>query len=170
LRKIINKSQKGFTLLELITILIIIGILAAIAISRATNFDVEAITGADTLKMHIRYAQTMAMNSNPNAGDETIWGISCSGSSYWLFRGTVPGDDIIRLPEDDKYINADRTINLDEKKISVTGFTVYFDNRGIPYSAYPGTQWPDSSTISVTPIGGGTTVTITITPFTGYIP
>jgi len=169
LRKMFRISQKGFTFLELIAVLIVLGIMTAVAVSRATNHDAEVITGADTLKAHIRYAQTMAMNSNPNAGDETIWGISCSGSSYWLFRGTAPGDDIIRLPDDEKYINGDRTINLTQKKISVTGFTVFFDNRGIPY--YPlGTQWPGTA-ITVAPASGsGTNVTVNITPFTGYVP
>lgn len=168
MREIFRASQKGFTLLEIIAMLVVIGILTAVAVSRMLNHDAEVITGADTLKMHLRYAQTMAMNSNPNAGDETVWGISCSGSSYWLFRGTAPAADIIRLPDDDRYINPDRTINLAEKNISVTSFTVFFDNRGIPY--YPlGTQWPGTA-ITISPAsGGGTTATINITPFTGYI-
>ena len=155
--------------MELIATLAVIAILAAVAASRMMNHDAEVITGADTLKEHIRYAQTMAMNSNPNAGDATIWGISCSGASYWLFNGTDPGN-IILLPEADEYINPDRTINLAAKKIGVSNFTVYFDGRGIPYLAYPATQWAGTS-ISVSPAsGGGNTVTVNITPFTGYVP
>ncbi|HDQ04585.1 MAG TPA: type II secretion system protein [Deltaproteobacteria bacterium] len=166
-----RKSQKGFTFLELIAVLIILGILAAVAVTRATNFDVEVVTGADTLKSHLRYAQTMAMNSNPNApADQTVWGISCDGTSYWLFNGTDSGDNIMRLPEDDSYIDANRRINLAAKKISVSGFTVFFDNRGIPYSAYPGTPLASDLTISVSPIGGGTNVNINIKPLTGYMP
>jgi MSHA pilin protein MshC len=166
-----KKSQRGFTLLELIALLVVLGILAVVAAARVTNTDVEVITGADTLKEHIRYAQTMAMNSNPNApSDATVWGISCSGTSYWLFNGTNPGANIVLLPEDDQYLNPDRTINLASKKINISSFTVYFDNRGIPYSAYPGTLWTGTP-ISVTPAGGsGSTVTVNVTPFTGYIP
>ena len=171
MRKMFKRSQKGFTILELIATLVIIGILAAVAVSRINNLDAEVVTGADTLKAHLRYAQTMAMNSNPNApADQTVWGISCIGSTYWLFKGTNPGADIIRLPEDEQYINPDRTINLTEKKISVTSFTVFFDNRGIPYSTYSGTTWAGTP-ITVSPASGsGTTVTIAITPFTGYVP
>jgi len=173
LREMFRVSQKGFTFLELIAVLIVLAIMTAVAVSRLNNNDAEVVTGADTLKMHLRYAQTMAMNSNPNApADQTVWGISCSGSSYWLFRGTNPNAEanIIRLPDDEKYIDVDRTINLSEKKISVTSFTVFFDNRGIPYSDYPGTQWPGTA-ITVSPASGsGATVNINITPFTGYIP
>jgi len=171
LRKMFERSQKGFTILELIATLVIIGILATVAVSRLNNNDAEVVTGADTLKAHLRYAQTLAMNSNPNApSDATVWGINCSGTSYWLFNGTNPANNITMLPEADEYINPDRTINLTKKKISVSSFTVYFDNRGIPYLAYPGTQWAGSP-ISVTPASGsGATVTVNITPFTGYIP
>lgn len=166
LRKMFKKSQKGFTIIELIATLVLIGILTVVAVSRFINFGAEVVTGADTLKAHLRYAQTKAMNSD----DDTVWGIRCEGSSYWLFfkKGTNP-DNIALLPEDEKYLN-DNKINLTKKKISVTSFTVLFDNRGIPYSAYPGTQWPGEA-IYVTPASGsGTTVTVNITPFTGYIP
>ena len=170
MRKIFRSSQNGFTLLEIIAMLVIVGILTAVAVSRINNFDAEVIAGADALKMHLRYAQTMAMNSNPNTGDETVWGIKCDGTSYWLFNGINPDVNIVFLPDDEKYINGDRKINLTQKKIIVTSFIVHFDNRGIPYYSYPDTQWGGMS-ITVAPISGsGTTVDINITPFTGYIP
>ena len=81
------RCHKRVYFLELIAVLIVLAIMTAVAVSRLNNNDAEVVTGADTLKMHLRYAQTMAMNSNPNApADQTVWGISCSGSSYWLFR------------------------------------------------------------------------------------
>lgn len=165
LRKMFKKSQKGFTIIELIATLVLIGILTVVAVSRFINFGAEVVTGEETLKMHIRYAQTKAMNSD----DDTVWGIRCDGSDYWLFKGTNPDNNIVLLPEDEKYLNGNK-INLSKKKISVTNFTILFDNRGIPYSEYPGTQWAGTA-ISVTPASGsGTTATINITPFTGYIP
>lgn len=166
------KKKDGFTLLEIIAVLIVMGILAVVAVSRSLNYDAEVYSGADTLKMHLRYAQTLAMNSNPNAGVSTVWGISCNGANaYWLFQGTDPAANFIRLPDDEKYINAgDRTINLGEKKISVSGFTVLFDNRGIPYSPDSATRLADNLPITVSPLSGGTNVGVTITPLTGYIP
>jgi Tfp pilus assembly protein FimT len=166
------KSEKGFTLYEIIAILVVIGILAVIAVSRKTNWDVEVYTGTDTLKTHLRYAQNLAMNSNPNTGDATIWGISCDGNNYWLFSGNNSANtgSYHRLPDEDAYINNDRTINLSAKKIAVSQFTIFFDNRGIPYSPNSATKLLNSLSISVTPIGGGSGLTLNITPFTGYIP
>lgn len=64
LRKILT-SGRGFTLLEVLAVLVILGILSAIAVNRSVNYNTEVYTGADALKAHLRYAQTMAMNSSP---------------------------------------------------------------------------------------------------------
>ncbi len=171
------KAEDGFTFVEIIAVLIVMGVLAVVAVSRSFNYNAEVYSGADTLKMHLRYAQTLAMNSNPTStGVPVIWGMSSGGASYWLFRGTNPAANFFRLPEDDKYVNSDRTINLTAKKIQLTNFiTIYFDNRGIPYTAYTdttnNTPLAGNSTITVSPLSGGATaVGVTITPLTGYIP
>jgi len=169
----IHKNEDGFTLLEIIAVLVIVGILVAVAVSRATNVGPELYTGADTLKMHLRYAQTLAMNSNPNSGTSTIYGISGNANSYWLFWGTDSTivANYVLLPEDEKYINANKTINLPAKKISLSGnFTVFFDDHGIPYNPDSATQLPNNLTFTVNPVSGGATpITITIIPLTGYV-
>jgi prepilin-type N-terminal cleavage/methylation domain len=167
-----HKNEDGFTLLEIIAVLVIVGILSAIAVNRALNVGPELITGADTLKMHLRYAQTLAMNSNPNSGTSTYWGISGNANSYWLFQGIDPANaaNYKPLPEDSTYVNADKTINLARKKIRLGGnFTVIFDNRGIPYDANL-TALNANLILTVNPSSGGATpITITIMPLTGYI-
>jgi prepilin-type N-terminal cleavage/methylation domain-containing protein len=174
LRKIVKITQNGFTLLEIIAVLAVMAILTAIAISRATNFDAEVQGGADTLKTHLRYAQTMAMNTNPSAG-LNVWGMNYNAGTnqYWMFQGTDPNSNIIFLPDDEQYVSGDRKINLNSKKITLTGsFPVYFDNRGIPYTAYtnPTTNTPLAANLTITVSGGSTTVNVTVTPFTGYVP
>ncbi len=167
-------GNKGFTMIEIIAVLVIIGIIAAVAFSRAVNYDTEVYTSADALKSHLRYAQTMAMNYSYTATAPGVWGISGTTNSYWLFEGTSTA--IVRpLPEDDTFINTDR-INLTAKKVKLTaGFTIYFDNRGIPYTAYTSatTNTPLASalTINVQPISAASpNIAVTITPFTGYVP
>ena len=48
MREMFKMSQKGFTFLELIAVLIVLAIMTAVAVSRATNNDAEVVTGADT--------------------------------------------------------------------------------------------------------------------------
>jgi Tfp pilus assembly protein FimT len=171
----IFKTEKGFTILEIIAILVVMAILSVIAVSRSFNYDVEVYSGADTLRTHLRYAQTTAMNTNPSGG-LNIWGINydSGANQYWMFQGINPNNNITFLPEDTQYSSADRKINLNPKKITLSSnFLIYFDNRGIPYTAYTNattnTRLASTLTISVSPISGGTTVNVTITPLTGYV-
>ena len=168
----IFKTQHGFTMIEIIAVLVVLGILVAVAVSRSVNYNTELYTGADTLKNHLRYAQTLAMNYNPQAG-EVVWGIKSDGSNYWLFQGLAT-DDSLLLPEDTKFITSARKVDLAAKKIQLSiPFTIYFDSYGIPYSAYTDatTNTPQESdlTILVTPVSGSGSIAVTITPRTGFI-
>jgi prepilin-type N-terminal cleavage/methylation domain-containing protein len=177
----IFKTQDGFTLIEIISVLVILGILVVVAVSRMSNHDVAVYTGADALKAHLRYAQTMAMNKDPNtsANTETIMGINydAGANQYWLFKG-INTSDIIFLPDDSKYIAGDRKIDLTAKKITITFSngvnTIYFDNHGIPYTSYTtsmvNTLLADPLTITVTALSGGSSKSLKITPQTGFIP
>ena len=172
------KTKDGFTIIEIISVLVILGILAAVVVSRLTNYSVEVFTGADTLKEHLRYAQTVAMNFSPTAGEDTVWGIkSGDGTSYWLFSGTNT-NNIQFLPENSKYVTSDGKVNLTDKKVKLNeGFTIYYDNHGIPYTAYTNatTNTPldpngTGLAIVVTSLNGSYSQNITITPLTGFIP
>jgi prepilin-type N-terminal cleavage/methylation domain-containing protein len=172
----IFKTQNGFTLIEIISVLVILGIRVTVAVSRMSNFDVAVYTGRDALKAHLRYAQTMAMNKDPNTGTETIMGINydAGANQYWLFRGTNTSD-ILLLPDDSKYVTGDRKIDLAAKKINInSGFTIYFDNHGIPYTAYTNsttnTPLVNALPIVVTSLSGSSSKSLTITPQTGFIP
>ena len=78
-------AQAGFTMMEVIAVLIIMGIVAAMVIARnTTSEEVKLQTDVDTLKGHLRLAQHRAMNELPG----TKWGIQVSSSSYTLVRVT----------------------------------------------------------------------------------
>lgn len=167
------KESRGFTLIEVILVMVIIVIVSILIITRSRNLSTGLTGQTEILRTHLRYAQTLAMS----AGGSDVFGISCSASpnEYWLFRGNDPNSNILQLTDDASYdIDADDRLDLAEKNVQVSAFTIYFDSRGIPYSAYTDAssntpQSPDL-TITVSPLGGGASQTITITELTGFIP
>lgn len=167
------KGSKGFTLLEIILVMVIIVIVSTIIITRSRDLSTGLISQTDIMKTHLRYAQTLAMS----AGGSDVFGIRCvaAPNEYWLFRGPDPNSNILKLTDDASYdIDGDDKLDLAPKNIQVGAFTVFFDHRGIPYSAYTdeSTNTPLSPdlVITVQPSGGGSSQTITITELTGFIP
>jgi MSHA pilin protein MshC len=169
-----GKYQNGFTLIEVIAVLIILGIISLVAFSRSSNTEASLYSETEVIKTHLRYAQTQAMNKTTNS-TVLVWGIKCDGTNYWLFEGTNPDDaNKIRVLSDNAAGN-DNKLSLATKKVGLSSFTVFFDGRGVPYSAYTtttaNTPLTAAQTITVTPQGKSSpTRTITITPLTGYIP
>jgi prepilin-type N-terminal cleavage/methylation domain-containing protein len=140
-----EESQKGFTILEVIAVIIIIAVLLAVTVSRVISpQSISALTEADILKMHLRYAQLRALS------DDVSWGISLNGSSYTLLRNgnTAP----YNLP------NESSPTHALPGGITVSGSTVTFDQWGSPGAA----------NIQIVVSGGGGT--INITKNTGFIP
>ena len=133
----------GFTLLEIIAVLVLVGILSAVAVSRFTDADAEDVAAANTLKLHLRYAQLRAM------GDTVPWGISFTGNSYELQKNgsTAP----VNLPGENG-----TTITLSGLTMSPT--------TTVTFSAARGQPTPNGHSISIG------TQTITITQETGFIP
>jgi MSHA pilin protein MshC len=140
------KRQSGFTFLEIIAVMVIMGIVAAVVITRfiyvpSTNLQAEI----NTLKGHLRFAQSKAMNDLPGIK----WGIKIGSSSYTLIRVGADGNEStpVFLPDES---SATRNFS----PITAAAITVLFDDWG-----RPGQQVPT--------MGG---VTISITPNTGFIP
>lgn len=139
------RADKGFTLIEAISVLVIVGIVAVVLISRGmSTTEVNLQTEIDTLKSHLRYAQYLAMNDIP----PNQWGISVGGSSYTLvkFDGGAQSSPY-KLPNE-----SSATHNF--TPFSATAVTVLFDECGSP----------DNTTITL----GGQTIAITAN--TGFIP
>ena len=168
------KNIKGYTLVEVTVVLVIIAIISMIIITRSRDLSTGLISQTEIMKTHLRYAQTLAMS----AGGSDVFGIRCSASpnEYWLFKGTDPDSNVMSLTDDAAYdIDNDDRLDLAQKDIQAGAFTVFFDHRGIPYSAYTdetsNTPLSPDLTISVTPTGEVSPVeTITVTELTGFIP
>ena len=168
--KLLNaRNRQGFTLIEIIGVLIVVGILAAIVITRAmSTTNMGRVAQESVIKNHIRYAQSLAMKQG------TIWGIKCDGADYWLFRTIDPDvtSNQRALPGEE---NA--KVALADKKITMSAFIVFFDANGRPYTAYTNatTNTPVSSanplSITMDSVPASTTqATIGITAETGFMP
>jgi prepilin-type N-terminal cleavage/methylation domain-containing protein len=137
--------SKGFTVLEVIAVLFIIGILSAVVISKAvSSTSEEALAELHQVKAHLRYAQSRAMADNAD------WGIYfISADSYCLFQSDTANRRV--LPGE----NAN-TVTLSHLTITTAAQTITFDGNGSP--------GPNDVTI------GTSSDTITVTGNTGYIP
>lgn len=150
-----KKLQLGFTLLEVIAVMVIIGVVAAVVISRMTSSSsFGLVSEADILKDHLRYAQYRAMSYT-----ET-WGISFpTNNSYKLLSPTTTTS---KLPNED---SSTHTLPSGITISSGAG-TVYFNEWGNPVTN-TGTLLPDTTIVLSY---GSTTRTVTITQNTGFIP
>ncbi len=63
IQEAVNRNEKGFTLLELIFIAVIVGILAAVVIPKMNSVSsVDVFASASQVKSDIRFAQQLAMS------------------------------------------------------------------------------------------------------------
>jgi prepilin-type N-terminal cleavage/methylation domain-containing protein len=151
-------GREGFTLLEIIAVLIIIAVLSASVVPRLFTGATEAYAAADILRSHLRFAQSRSMNSN------TVFGIAADGAQYWLFSSADTATPL-QLPGEEG-----STVTCNDLGItSVTGFTsVSFDTWGRAYSSADASG--AATDIHIIVAGDGAVVTISITGETGFIP
>jgi len=156
--KLTKKRNTGFTFLEVLAVLVILGIASAIAIAKGSSLDIYQVAPeAEVIKGHLRYAQTRAMDSS------AVWGINFAGSTYTIFNN-IAGSNLL-LPGANS-----ATVTL-PAGMTITAGIVSFDTWGTPYT--------DAAAVSVQSAGGyrsfnltlGTTAAaIQIRDDTGFIP
>jgi prepilin-type N-terminal cleavage/methylation domain-containing protein len=72
-------DHNGFTFLEAVVVLLLLGVMSAVAISKYSTSNISAATEADLFKASLRYAQQRAM------GDISTWGLTVEADGYSLF-------------------------------------------------------------------------------------
>jgi MSHA pilin protein MshC len=154
-------SDSGFTMIEMVMVLIVMAIVITFIMSRATTIDNELINQAEILKSHLRHAQIKAMN------ETTVpWGIRIpNAGSYILYRNNAVATDM--LPGEKPGAPQTHTLPTTVTITGGAGVTYNFNHLGTPVDA-GGAAIASAQTITLTQ--GTQTSTITITRNTGYIP
>jgi prepilin-type N-terminal cleavage/methylation domain-containing protein len=146
----IHIHQRGFTMIEMVMVLIVMAIVATFILVHATPGSNDLIAQAEILKSHLRYAQIRAMN------DTVPWGIRIPNTgSYVLYKNNAQAAS--QLPGESAQTH---TLPTGITVTAGTGSTYNFDDFGSPGTA----------TLTITLSQGTSTSNITVTKNTGYIP
>ncbi|HOG17384.1 MAG: hypothetical protein A4E73_00854 [Syntrophaceae bacterium PtaU1.Bin231] len=142
-----DTADRGFTLVEVIVVLLVIGVIAAVAVSRVLTTQQDLVVQTDIVKTHLRFAQMKALND-----DTATWGIAFAGGSYTLQRNGAAA--AINLPTENS-----STRSFPSGTTVTTPVTVSFDSWGSP----------GPSDVSITLSGDSGTSTIILAANTGFI-
>jgi MSHA pilin protein MshC len=153
------KNNSGFTIIEVVAVLIVMSIITAFAVGRVADNKPELVAQKEVLKVHLRYAQSRAMNSNDNYGIQS----DATGHTYSLFKyNGASGVVIVNFPGEGANIDLSMLgLSMDADII------VSFDSRGIPYMDNSGTLQMGDRTLTLS--SGSDSENITITQNTGFI-
>ncbi|HML60039.1 MAG TPA: general secretion pathway protein GspH [Solidesulfovibrio sp.] len=157
-----HKGAAGFSALEGVAVLLLVGILAVAAVVKYGKTGSRAIAEADGLRSVLRYAQSRAM------ADVYTWGVSFNASGYALFSNN-PSQSGHAIPG-----QGSNTHTL-ASGVSLSGTSpIIFDWRGQPVKTTITTPggWaaPQTAYQYITVSESGGSANVTITPYTGFVP
>ncbi|MCF8026577.1 MAG: type II secretion system GspH family protein [Desulfobacteraceae bacterium] len=172
------QKNKGFTLLEIIAVLVIAAVATLVVANTVSRGRSNLAGRTEALKSHIRYAQSMAMST-----DEQNWGIrfDTTENQYWLFycpTAQTSGVNIVSIPGAEP--GPGDKVDLDDANIDIIGInpggtevTLAFNNFGTPYygdlNQVLGNLLASEMTITLADPAGNTE-TANVTPTTGFVP
>jgi MSHA pilin protein MshC len=154
-----HRRSQGFTVLELVLVIVMAGVLAAIVGVRWSAQDINAPYQADLLARNIRHAQFLAMSwgqrmrLTPSAG---AYSVAC------VTAGAAPCD---ASPVIDPATGASFTVTLQDG-VTLAGASIDIDSFGRPVD---GGGAPLAADRSVTLTAGAQTYTVSVRAVTGFV-
>ena len=161
MEKISEKNFAGFTMLELVVVIIIISIIASIAIPRSPGTNINLNAQANQLAGDIRYTQTLAMSRGSRY---RINFLSSTSYSFSDTNGNVVNNSITGQPT----TTLQPGIIMTLPPTNLPNNVLTFDPQGIPYTDSTGTV-ALSATASIKLTAGSNTLTVSLTPQTGRV-
>jgi type II secretion system protein H len=155
-----HKIPRGFTLIELIVVILIMGILATAAYNQWPGSTVNVGAQAQQLANDIRYTQALAMTSGQR------YNLIKQSSTTYQIRSNAGTAIILANGSTTMTLNTGITFGT---LTNLPNNLVAFDGKGTPYTTAttPGTALVSAATIPVT--SSGQTSTVTISPGTGSV-
>ncbi len=145
------KSSSGFTMMEIIIVILLIGIIAAVAVPNLKVDSINPTLSAQALESDIRLVQEVGMTRNLGTGDNKAGLIFSQVGSKWTYN-LVDTNGILA---EQREFAPEVTVN------SITTNSLYFNKHGEPEIG--ATPWALN-------LGMGTvTYTITVKPYTGIV-
>jgi prepilin-type N-terminal cleavage/methylation domain-containing protein len=154
------RPQRGFTIIELVLVIMVIAILATFAAPKLFTTSITTAAQAQQLCNDIKYTQALSMTSG-----QRYYLIINSSTTYQIRTRT--GTPIILAKG-----ATTQTLAYGISFATLTNLPnnlIEFDGKGSPYidTALPGTALVATATIPL--VGNGQTSTITISPETGRV-
>ena len=161
----------GFTLIELIAVIVIMGILSLAILTRSSPLGGQELAHMSEVRSQIRFVQLRAMKTG------NVYGFACDGTNYWAFSFnsttttstaatlTLPGESSAKV----SLAGKNMTMSL---SVPSGAAYFYFDGFGIPYASYTSASVNTKLALpaTLTIAAGGSTGTLTVSPETGYVP
>ena len=145
-------SNRGFTLMELVIVLAIIGSMAAIALPRWAPADTTVGAQADRLARDLRHAQSMAMHQGRS--------LTLDIQSSTAYRVADSSSTTVTDPATQQAF----LVAMDNN-VTVSGTDTGFDSLGRP--VFGGSLLSSARVFTVS--GSSTTATVTVSPVTGFV-
>lgn len=156
LDRTVHRRASGFTLLEIIASVVVMGILAVAVVISDMGGEQDVDGQAKILRARIRFAQARAMGTNSPCG------VVVSAGGYFLYLGT-------NTAAKERFPGAEALDVSLPSGIAATAGTVSFDERGRPFSNAAQTS-ALAANLVFTLSDGSATRTVTVTPLTGFVP
>lgn len=141
-----DRRRQGVTLIEVIAVLVILSILGLIAVPRFIDTSADVKSEAAILKLHLRYAQSLAMANNV-----AVWEMAVDAGSYTLKKDGAPSPYV--LPGENSSTHTFRN-----------GVTVTEGTGALQFD-----EFGDAGSLGHT-ITLNNTEQITVSPNTGFVP